>query len=391
MPGHSHFRVMNSRRHSVGTGSGTIYSISVPSSDTVGSAGLPFWKEPVTLYWPNQIGTSTPVVASTCITGLHGGSGTATNFARNLGFLKSPIVNAANVDWDYLARAHGPIAIPNGMFCTRGALAGYPNNTGQFNPNGVETVSPANPQGIRTWSAGMMWSGQQDIQFLNDWATWIINDPMGLGLGPSIGRALFGHSNGGMMAQYMWRNWTTSYTKYGGISCPLVDDAYTGGASGTDPTNGRIFCAFYGGSDDVINLYNGPAGPGDHFYDNDTLQATIANTYPDPGTGSVADVLYNPLVSPYFFPNQYVGPYKRFVKQINTVNNNTNVPTPTVATMANGAIQTTWIDTASGHVLQVVSGAGHDIMSQEQTTGRRRLSDLVNAWAGNYSALNPGV
>lgn len=352
-------------------------NVYIPDSSNPGQ----FHEHPVDFYIPS--GT-----IATSVVWLHGGSGNYRNFAYNLGVSSTPLVTVNTVNWPLLAAWHSIFIFPNGQACT--------GTTNAWNPNGVNTISSQNPNGVQTWSNRVMWSQANDLQLMVDLSAYITTTY------GAIGKNIGGHSNGGMMAQMVWREAPANYSHYISISGP-ASNYYIG--KGYIPTF-KPMLSIHGAQDTVVDNMDGPAGAANttltggpytggtttvHVADatnlangnwilltannsaNSTwmtqitgLSGTTLTISPATPAGftfatgssvhtehffdatleqnrdhySVADQTYDPTTYPYFFPTFWIGPWVYFQAQITAA----SLTPPSI-----GSVTTTSYVSAGGH------------------------------------------
>jgi pimeloyl-ACP methyl ester carboxylesterase len=275
---------------------------------------------------------------------LHGGSGSKESFAKNLGIATSWNITLATINWSLLDAWNVMAVIPQGQACT--------GISGDFNPNGANTISNENPEGVRTWSNRQMWSQADDVQFLKDLSTYI-TDTYG-----AIGKNLCGHSNGGMMVERMWREAPNNYYHY--CSSSAAPSSYYIENSGL-PANIYPFFSQIGLLDDTLNVSGGPNGSGSHFY-----EATWKQGYE---TYSVADVE---------LPLTWISAWNELQTKVTALGGGTISEGDGVVTDIVSGIQIEWSYVSGQAVLQLIENAGHDIRSHQKCTGRRLFGDWMN-------------
>lgn len=144
-------------------------------------------------FWPHLTDFFVPVIENLAgaFVVLHGGTGTKEYQARVCGLTKK-VANVASRDvrWNSLVNAATLFAFPQGQACT--------GITNEWNPFGVDTRQPEYPNGVFVWSNGDFYSQNDDPWFLDDLAGYI-QDTYGV---PGVNLA--GHSQGGIMAMWMW-------------------------------------------------------------------------------------------------------------------------------------------------------------------------------------------
>lgn len=203
---------------------------------------------------------------------LHGGNGGKKYLPQAMYVTFAPNPTPAQVNWEMLEKFRCAVIVPQGQHCDGVA--------GPWNPNGVNTVSSANPGGVATWSNYSMWSGANDPAFLIDMAKYIVAK-----FG-SVVRVLAGHSNGGMMTYRMWLEASGWYNFYCSTSGPMPIYWDTNIAV---PPSFKPFYVRYSLKDTVLGVDGGIAGAGvNHFWDDVWLaqpeQYTVAAyTYPNLG------------------------------------------------------------------------------------------------------------
>ena len=274
---------------------------------------------------------------------LHGGGGTKESFAKNLLVTSSLTITPSTVRWSGL-NARAAIAVfPQGQ-AALGAVSAW-------NPNGADTRSANNPDGVTTWSNGVMWSGADDPQFLIDLSTYI------QATYPTVASkmVLAGQSNGGMMVNRSWYDLPDSYTHFCALSGPAGID-FLGRAA---PSPVRPFFSQFGDLDEVIGINGGIAGPGVHFDDAEWMQ--------QPDKLSRADVHYPTLTG-------WVGEMVQMQARITALTGG-SLGTG-VTTLANNiGTVTKWTKAAGKMVLHRLSAATHETTSQSRADG-----NVFNKW-----------
>jgi hypothetical protein len=324
---------------------GTLYTnVQIPNSISGG-----VWPHLIDIYIP----TTFNGIVSTVI--LHGGGGNKLQVSLSLGILVGAPAKPQNVNWSLLDTWKGMVVIPQGQWCT-----GVVND---WNPNGVNSVSPSHPYGIPTWSNHFMWSQADDLDFLSDLSDYIVN---------TYGTqrpTIAGHSSGGIMAHRMWYEKPTKYGRYIGSSAPAA--SYYDGLPA--PTLARPFLTQFGRMDTTLDINGGPAGPGDHFFD--------PWWYQNPTHVTVEDVT---------FPSKWIGDFRQLPTRVNAYNSYNNLPSE-VVNAADGAVtpipigtQTTWSYSKGYNMLQLYSDADHQVSSHQAVTKKHKYS----VWMGwVYSGL----
>ena len=308
-----------------------------------------FWPHLTDFYEPPG---ASPVSALVC---LHGGGGFKDQFARNLYITKTTPATTVTINWPLIAGNNSVFVFPQGQHCS--------GITGPFNPQGANTVSMNNPQGVPTWSNWFMWSQADDPTFLHDLSSYITS------YYGNIKKNLAGHSNGGFMTKRMWYENPSSsppYLRY--ISCSGPAASYYI-SNPTTPVNVAPTFSQIGGVDSILDVSGGPAGPGSHF----TNPIWIQN----PSQISVADVA---------FPSNsaYIGDFVHLQTRVTAYNAAHSLPPETVnysdgvVTNVKIGTQITWTYSGGNNVLQLISNAEHQIRTHEQCTGRRVIDDWIN-------------
>ena len=209
---------------------------------------------------------------------LHGGAGGKKYIVYNAGVSVEIDPNIWEINWQRLEKYKTMVVVPQGLHCD--------GVVGPFNPNGANTESETKPDGIATWSNGFMWSGADDEWFLKDLASWLKQHYF------TTPRILTGHSNGGMMTYKMMLENPASYYAYASACGPCPTPTIA-------PPNiqRKRYYARYSGKDDVIGIWNGGAGPGNHWeaeqWKQSLAQLSVANvTYPELGTWEAGPVTF---------------------------------------------------------------------------------------------------
>lgn len=305
---------------------------------------------------------------------LHGAGGTKERFARSAGVLKSATVASRYVDWDFLATLQVAAVFPMGQRCT--------GNQGPFNPYGINTVTDKQPDGVRTWSNRVMWSGANDLQFLRDLVTVLT------GMFPNIRTTLAGHSNGGMMAQRTWYEEPTLFDCFASIAGPAAIDYDPVYGTLPLPTIKRPFYEQIGEQDNNINTIAAPDGVFSDRY------------FANPANFGRAFVAYNPALPAAATPVMYSSSWAQFCRRV--VGEGGSLPdryvTQSMLTVKIGT-GPVWsridnrllpdAETFQKYRLCVLSAAGHAYLSNrrkpENAPGHsqcagRRLLKLISTW-----------
>lgn len=246
--------------------------------------------------WPHKVDFYIPAGAAPkrAMMCLGGAKHEKLRFARNLRLLNATPLTPANVNWNLINAANIVFAVPQGQACIGvDPLWGAGNNLD--NPHDVDTRNVDYPTGISTWSNGFMYSGQNDKQFLLDCKNWMLSTWASLTL-----VSLFGHSNGGMMTKYMELFYPTQFRAFLTVSGPTP----IAWSSTSWPTVANIRPSWqqYGRLDDVLGIYGGVAGAGDHWLASQLYQQpaqlSVANV-----AGSVVLGTWTPALSGYITPS----------------------------------------------------------------------------------------
>lgn len=233
-----------------------------------GTAGDEKWPHKFDVYIPAMPdGQSVQFV----MVALHGGSGGKTTLPQAMYCTFAPVPTIYQVNWELLRTFRCALIVPQGQHCD--------GVTSEWNPNGVNTVSAQNPNGVATWSNYSMWSGADDKSFLQDMAQYIV-----VKFG-NVARVLAGHSNGGMMAYRMWLESPGWYNFYCSTSGPMP---IYWDSNLAVPRSFKPFYVRYSLKDTVLGVNGGIAGTSNHFWEDVWLaqpaQYTVAAyTYPNLG------------------------------------------------------------------------------------------------------------
>jgi hypothetical protein len=221
-----------------------------------------------------------------------------------------------------------------------------------LNPLGVTTPTAF------TWFNWFMYSGVDDMAFLTAMSSYIT------GRWGSVGKNLCGHSSGGIMCARVWREKPTLFSHYCSSSGPAATHYLS---QPVVPKIRRPLLLDIGALDDKLMIKDGPAGPGDHFYDQILQQ--------NPDDWSKADCE---------FPahGTHMGPWYD-LQQMAAADNQPPVQQSSgvFSTDAFGNPQgiTTWKTGSQNQIwLRRLEAANHDVPSHEAALGGR----LVNQWMG---------
>lgn len=290
---------------------------------------------------------------------LHGGGGTKERIARQVGLTKSSPPNDVNVRWSVLQNFGVVVVIPQGQYCS--------GITNDFNPNGADTRSANNPQGVPAWSNFDFWSQVDDELFLYE-----LGDRISLQYGLA-GVNLAGFSTGAMMCQRLYQSNDIRrlvFRRFLSLAGPRPLDCPLDTPASLNPR--PLFCQF-GGRDENLQTYNGLAGPGDHFYD---------------------PIWYseNYSVAMYRFPGlpQRFGAFADLQNIVDRYNNYHSLPAETVA-VGDGVVstpgvgtRTRWTYNNGATVLELFSLAEHS----PPTIAQGQAARIINIWLG-FCATTP--
>jgi polyhydroxybutyrate depolymerase len=170
--------------------------------------------------WPHAIDVYGSPNPARALVLLHGGSGKKESIVESFGL----VTNGA-IDADWLLAHKLAVIVPQGQ-----------RNTSA---------------GVDSWNNGVMISGVDDQAFLVDLATKIRTG--GLGELPAIPRVyVAGHSNGGMMSNWMWCKSPTTFDAYGALAGPAAKRLDVAGTDPCTPSVARPYLGFVGSADIVL-------------------------------------------------------------------------------------------------------------------------------------------
>lgn len=217
-------------------------------NQSIPKAGGGFWPHPVDLYIPRGAPRRAVVV-------LHGGTGTKAQAAYVSRVMrgKTPTPTPADVNWTLLEFWNVIAVFPQGQACLTSNATDNP-----WNPNGVDTVSADYPAGNRNWSNDLYWSGYDDLSMLEDLREMILDAYVSV-----LKVHLIGHSSGGTMVRRMLRE-RPVYDHHGITSGPVPSRMH---ANAFAPSTVKPLWVQHGRLDENLGIYNGTAGPGDHWLD----------------------------------------------------------------------------------------------------------------------------
>lgn len=238
-----------------------------------------YWPHLCDLYVPQGCHITRAVVV------LHGGGGNKGTMPQSCGISMTASPAQSNVNWDLLQAYGAAVLIPQGQHVDGVA--------GPYNPNGATSTAA-------TWSNDEMWSGVNDLAFLADAGPWMLATlQTEFGAGPGLQRCLFGHSNGGMMAQKVWQEAPGSWDAIGSACGPL--SALKDTTPIVAPAAVIPIYTSWSLGDAVVGIKNGPAGIGSHFWEDSWVQ--------NPVYQSTADVYYPDN-------NQFIAGWRSFAWQV---------------------------------------------------------------------------
>jgi predicted esterase len=318
------------------TPTGTIYNnVQIPNL-TGGGGGN--WPHLIDFYVPSfrLPGQS----ATQALIALHGGGDTKAHFAQELHINNSMLPVISQCNWWWAVQWSCIVVVPQGQACNGAVNA--------WNPNGVTST-------VNTWSNWDTWSGQNDVAFLNDLATYITST---YGISSTY-QYLCGHSEGGIMTKRMWYESPSTFSHYCTMAGPASNYYLTN--TMTPSVLKPLYCQV-GGLDQTLNTYGGPNGAGTHFLD--TLWTGSNDT--------------NCMLSFPSFPTR-LGEWVQFNTVTLPAAGQSAFPTPTFANNGGGytgtggvttsqysGIVTKWSDPSGKFVLQLTGDGDHPIITQEQ-------------------------
>lgn len=181
--------------------------------------------------YPHAIDVYGPVGATQAIVMLHGGAGSKSGVAYQLGLNSSPsavTVNTAN--WDWLSANKVMMVFPQGQH-----IGSEPDAS--------------------TWSNHVMTSGQDDVAFLQALVVQLKSNY------PGLSRiTLMGHSNGGMMVNRMWCESPGTFDAYVSVAGP-ASTWYQNPDHACSPALVKPYLGLVGDSDTVLQTTGDWTGP----------------------------------------------------------------------------------------------------------------------------------
>jgi len=118
----------------------------------------------------------------------------------------------------------------------------------------------------------------------------------------------------------------------------------------------------------VLDILNGPVGPGNHFFDTVLVQ--------NQAQYSVADDTYNPNTPPYFFPMKWIGPFTEFAWKVSQASGGAESVDPGAGVVTNIAVgtQTAWSALGGALQLILVEDSAHPLSTIQSCLGGRPIS-----------------
>jgi polyhydroxybutyrate depolymerase len=276
--------------------------------------------------WPHAIDVYGSPQPARALVLLHGGSGKKESIVQSFGLVKDGVIDAA-----WLVAHQLAVIVPQGQ-----------RNTSE---------------GVDTWTNGVMISGADDQAFLVDLAAKIRLG--GLGELPAIARVyVAGHSNGGMMSNWMWCRSPTTFDAYGALAGPAAKRLDLNGTAPCAPAVARPYLGFVGSADIVLRTtgkWDEPVW---------TISPTLTSnelSWDDPD-----------LVNEERFTDTVR------VKQV------CDGAAPTPTTSADGT-RTSWTACAGSVRLERINGASHGIDSLEETSGLSLKTELLQFFEASES------
>lgn len=282
------------------------------------------------------------------VVALHGGGGTKETFPQRLGVTTAGTPTLDQVRWDLLEKFGSALIVPQGQHCS--------GVVGPFNPNGANTESLLNPDGVATWSNWSMWSQADDKAFLSAMSTYAGT------AWPAAQKVLLGHSNGGMMVQRVWMEAQTLFDLYVSLSGPMP--SYWDKPGGIpQPVGVRPMMMRHSLGDTVLGIKDGRAGTGVHFWDNTWLM--------QPAQSSVANYTYPALDS-------WIAGWRSYQEQLSWLNRPFDPSGYTTTPEAIGE-RWTWVTKVGGVklTLDVLTAGSHQLNDQTLATQRYAYYDAL--------------
>lgn len=321
--------------------------------------------------WPHRVDIYVPRRAPIrALVSLHGGGGTKAAHANSLRVLLRRTQNPTPLDvrWEMLEFWRCIAVFPQGQACLAENAVDNP-----FNPNGVDTRSDKYPNGVATWGPAHMYSGADDMSFLVDLHTYLLDTFATLG---SNSIHLAGHSNGGMMTQRMWREMPV-YRCHACISGPaprmFIDQPY-------EPSTLRPLWMQFGSMDEILGIRDGWYGEGLHWpgpWFQQPPQLSKANVY-----GTNIDGVWTPLLAEY---ENGVDTFNKAIQGWVLGPTPVDPPyswastTPVVTTDEMTYEMYSWQAVNKKITLRLINGAtaSHELRKQQQTIGKALWSQIL--------------
>lgn len=282
------------------------------------------------------------------VVALHGGGGSKEGLPQRLGVTTADSPTLDQVRWNLLEMFNSVLIVPQGQHCD--------GTAGPFNPNGANTESLLNPNGVGTWSNWSMWSQADDKSFLAAMSAYVGTT------WPSANKVIMGHSNGGMMAHRMWLEAPTYFDLYVSFSGPMP--SYWDQAGGIpQPVGARPMMIRHSLGDTILGIKDGRAGAGVHFWDNNWLMQSAQS--------SVANYTYPEL-------DYWIAGWRSYQTQIGWLGVPFDASGYTVTPEAQGE-RWTWVTTVGGVklTLDVLTAGGHQLNDQALATHRYPYFDAM--------------
>lgn len=281
------------------------------------------------------------------VVALHGGNGGKAFIPQVLGVTYAAEPTVRQVNWNLLDRFNTALIVPQGQHCD--------GTIGPFNPNGANTVTEMNPQGVATWSNYSMWSGADDVAMLKDLALWITQQWSG------VARVLMGHSNGGMMAHRMWLEAPGYFNLYASFCGPMPQ--FWDQAPIPQPSQLKPMLVRYSLQDSVLGILDGRAGAGNHFWQDSWLQ--------QPEQFSVAAFTW-PVMG------GWVAGWRSFAAQVEWMGKTFASGDATTTSEAIGQ-RMTWAykQGALTYSMDLLTAGSHSLVDQTKATRRYVMYDLM--------------
>lgn len=269
---------------------------------------------------------------------LHGGSGSKEGIAAQAGVVSNGVAN-----YSALKNASTAVMCIQGQACVG-------NYDPLWNPNTADTRSSLRPNGIPTWSAGSMYSGQNDPLMLKDAAASMRKQF------PGARVILAGHSNGGMMTVRMWMESPTTFDAFMSFCGPLP----IAFADAPLPVSRPPIYFRFSLGDTVLGIKDGVKGAGNHFNDPTWSQQPVYQTaedvVPPPGRGGWMSLpaFYNKVTGYDWSESLVLAPFGS-VRRVNSS-----------------------MSYSECFTVDLLSGGSHSLTDQQTITGESAFTTMVN-------------